>query len=153
LSSYLALFITENTKLLLVLYISLFLGIFLDRCLLPGKQEISLIQVATTFFEELTLLIINKVSTLTTQKNTRLNYKSAFTTIFKSRNYCNRNLNFENSSVMNFKESIESLHRFLGILGSISPTCLREAFTCADPKAQIGSQVISVVLRFWYLCA
>jgi len=29
-------------------------------------------------------------------------------------------------------------------LGSISPTCLREAFTCADPKKCINSVKLSV---------
>jgi hypothetical protein len=42
---------------------------------------------------------------------------------------------------------------FCGRKGSISPTCLRTAFTHADPKLPKDSQVITVFLRFLNLRA
>jgi len=47
-------------------------------------------------------------------------------------------------------EEKENLSVSTATLGLISPTCLLEAFTCADPKsAKKDSQVTSVFLHFW----
>ena len=43
------------------------------------------------------------------------------------------------------------MHDMIKKLGSISPTCLRAAFTHADPKSAKKTVKLSNFLRFWDL--